>query len=247
MTCCHLTLTSHERIYHHFPMLLFFLSAYSNSSHLTSNIIQDSISLSAINLPFEESTPSDIEGTNSFINSDSTNYDMIIRILSLVVAIIAVVIALVGLYNFFRIEKLKQDFDTLRNTDIKNLQNTLDCFKDSIGKEQKSTFRLCDILQKQNESLYSIFKALEEGKSPHVLRKIITLNYHINRLYISCIPYENKEQSCIDLFDTFSYLKQYGKKEDIPHLVFLSQNHPNIKDREQANAVIGFIQARQEQ
>ena len=232
-----------KRIIILFCIYFSFLIAFSNSSQSPQNSLQDSMITCPATPSVDSSTSDDADTTNS----NSTQGNMTTNALPIAVSIIAAVIALFGLYKFYQIEKIKDDFKNLRDNDLGTIRNELIGLNKSIEKEKLLTARLSHILQKNNETLYDSFNVIVEENKSYELSKIIMLNYHITRLYISCLCYDNETATNIDLFDTFSYLKENGRIEDIPHLVFLSQNHPNAKDREQASAVIGYIQARPKQ
>ena len=223
--------------------------ALSNSFQSPQNVQQDSITSCPV-IPAVGSSTSDNVKTN---NSNSTHNDMF-SLIAIAVTLIAVAVALIGQHKSNQLDKFKEDFDPKLKTAKAELENKLNSLNDeiinlreSINKERLATSRLSHILQKHNESLYDSFKVIVEENKSYELSKVIMLNYHITRLYNSCLCHDNETATNIDLFDTFSYLKENGRIEDIQHLVFLSQNHPNAKDREQAGAVIGYIKARQKQ
>lgn len=213
-----------------------FLCAFSNQHDLASNKQQDSISHN-VNTQFVDSRP---ENGNSNTNDNTTDYDILVKILSVAIAILAAVVAINGQRKSNLVDKIKEDFDNFYD----NLQNDLKDINQSILQESQSTTRLSQILQKQNESLYnSLLVIAKENKSNDISRAILH-NYHINLLYISCLSYDNEESSQISLFDTFSFLKENGTKEDITHLKYVAKNNPNKNDRSQAEETIGYIKNR---
>lgn len=222
--------------------------ALSNSSQSPQNSQNDSMTSCTATPSVDSSTSDDAKTNNS---NSALNY--MFSFIAIAVALLAVAVALNGQHKSNKLDEFKKDFDSKlktaqaeENKGLNNLESELNSLKESINKERLATSRLSHILQKHNESLYDSFKVIVEENKSYELSKIIMLNYHITRLYISCLCYDNETDTNIDLFDTFSYLKENGRIKDIQHLVFLSQNHPNAKDREQANAVIGYIQARPE-
>lgn len=222
-----------------FLILFSFLAIFSNSSQLPQNAHQDSITSHSVTPSVDRST-SDVIKTN---NSNSTHNNMT-SFIAIAVALIAVAVALIGQHKSNQVDQIKKDFDSLRNDELQSIQNELHGLNHSLEIEKQLTARLSQVLQRNNESLYNSFKIVVKENKSFNLSKIIMLNYHINRLYISCLCYDNETATSIDLFDTFSYLKENGRKEDIKHLDYVSQNHPNETNRKLARDVIGNIQGR---
>lgn len=174
-------------------------------------------------------TPLILKFTPNIALTEKHYLDTFIFILTLIVAVIAVLFAVIGLYEFSKIEKIKEN--------LSSFNNRMDEMRQVMIIHNQTMLQL-------NEILYKETRMIAENTNSKELLEEVTLNYQIALLYSTNFglddsdSYEKKE-------DAFNYIQTKGTTNVIKYLEFIANNDTDKRNRLRAREVIGSIKERE--
>ena len=225
-----------KRIIAIFIILFSFLAVFSNNNQQQPKAHHDSSITDVTIESIDSKVPNNTKNNYLNANSNQTQNDNSIKILSVIVGIISLIVAILGVTSFFQKDP--------KNKTTKRLQDKISELDNSIKEQQKTTAKQIQILKKNNELLYISLKDIAKENKSYNLLNTITHNYYISNLYSSCISSEIEMPFCKNSFDLFAYLMENGTENDITHLKFFIDNCSDNNLKSRADNVIGAINER---